>query len=318
MKTLGKKPAFRFLSPIILTVAALVFFAPCRVRAAATPSITTQPRGQSVVAGSNAAFTVVATGQTPLFYQWSFNGTNLSNSIRISGATDTTLIVSNIVAGDAGNYQVVVSNDHGSVTSSNATLTVLLPPRISTQLLPRTVRFGQSTLLAVALTGNTPITYSWYQNRVALSDNARRSGSGTSALSIANVQSSDAGDYMLVASNAFGVTTSAVARLTVVYPGTVATWGSNVSGQTNVPPQLVNPVAIAAGGYHSLAIQYNGSVVAWGDDTWGQTNVPASLTNALAVAAGHAHAAVFPQGESGGSAGDVPGGQFADAPSLPS
>lgn len=99
--------------------------------AASVPSITTQPQSQSVLAGANAVFTVAATGQGTLTYQWSLNGTSLTNSAHLSGATDTALTISNVVAGDAGNYQVVVSNSHGSVTSSNATLMVLVPPVIS-------------------------------------------------------------------------------------------------------------------------------------------------------------------------------------------
>src|SRR5258708_1234909 len=43
--------------------------------AAVAPSITTQPASQTVTAGQTAAFTVAATGTTPLSYQWNKNGT---------------------------------------------------------------------------------------------------------------------------------------------------------------------------------------------------------------------------------------------------
>ena len=61
-------------------------------------------------------------------------------------------------------------------------------------------------------------------------------------------------------------------------------WGLNADGQTSVPPDLTNAVAIAGGGAHSLAIRTDGTVVAWGLDGDGQTNVPSGLTNALAIA----------------------------------
>src|SRR5260221_2473469 len=93
--------------------------------AQSAPSITQQPQSQSLLARTNATFTVTATGQTPLRYQWSFNATNLTNSAHISGATNATLVVSNIVAADAGRYRVVVPNSHGSATSSVPPLPLL-------------------------------------------------------------------------------------------------------------------------------------------------------------------------------------------------
>ena len=65
-------------------------------------------------------FSVTATGSPPLSYQWNFNGTN------IVGATNTTLMLTNVQASQAGNYQVLVTNLFGSLLSSNAVLTVTL------------------------------------------------------------------------------------------------------------------------------------------------------------------------------------------------
>jgi alpha-tubulin suppressor-like RCC1 family protein len=110
---------------ILLLIATLV---PRETFAAASPSITTQPRSQSVMASSNATFTVVAGGQAPLSYQWSFNGIKLSNSAHIAGATTATLVISSAISADGGNYTVTITNSHGSVTSGNAVLTVLNPP----------------------------------------------------------------------------------------------------------------------------------------------------------------------------------------------
>ncbi|HWY75717.1 MAG TPA: immunoglobulin domain-containing protein [Verrucomicrobiae bacterium] len=87
------------------------------------PSISQQPQSQTVYIHQPAIFTVVAAGTPPLFYSWSFNATN------IAGATNSTLIVSNVSAASAGNYQVTISNIFPPVTSSvPASLTVLTPP----------------------------------------------------------------------------------------------------------------------------------------------------------------------------------------------
>ncbi|MFM1767653.1 MAG: hypothetical protein RJA22_182 [Verrucomicrobiota bacterium] len=98
---------------------------------AATPvSITSQPVAQNAALGGTARFTVTAAGTAPLSYQWRFNGTNLSDSIRIAGATTATLTLSDVQTNQAGNYSVVVGNLRGSVTSANAALRVNSPPRL--------------------------------------------------------------------------------------------------------------------------------------------------------------------------------------------
>lgn len=89
------------------------------------PGITTQPQGQSVSQGSIANFTVVATGNPPLSYQWRKNGFDLSNGGNISGATTSALAISNVQPSDAGNYSVLVSNTNGSIISANAPLVLI-------------------------------------------------------------------------------------------------------------------------------------------------------------------------------------------------
>jgi uncharacterized protein YjbI with pentapeptide repeats len=84
------------------------------------PVITTQPTNQTVGVGGTASFNVTASGTPPLSYQWRFGGTNLS------GATNTTLNLTNVQVSQAGNYTVLVTNLYGSILSSNAVLTVTL------------------------------------------------------------------------------------------------------------------------------------------------------------------------------------------------
>jgi uncharacterized repeat protein (TIGR01451 family) len=72
-------------------------------------------------------------------------------------------------------------------------------------------------------------------------------------------------------------------------PGTVISWGWNGQGQTDVPADLTDVTALAAGGAHSLALESDGTVVAWGDNDFGQTDVPAGLIDVTAVSAGGTH-----------------------------
>ncbi|MGA2178200.1 MAG: immunoglobulin domain-containing protein [Verrucomicrobiota bacterium] len=82
------------------------------------PVITTQPQSQTVAQGSNVTFNVTAAGCSPLSYQWEFNGTNIST------ATNASLTLTSVNTNNAGNYMVVITNLNGSVTSSNAILSV--------------------------------------------------------------------------------------------------------------------------------------------------------------------------------------------------
>ena len=73
------------------------------------------------------------------------------------------LTLKNILAKSAGNYQVIVTGTNGSVTSSNASLTILFPPSVTTQPtnFVRVVN-GSSASLNVSVTGDGPFGYQWF------------------------------------------------------------------------------------------------------------------------------------------------------------
>jgi FG-GAP-like repeat/Regulator of chromosome condensation (RCC1) repeat/Immunoglobulin domain/Immunoglobulin I-set domain len=206
-----------------VTLAVLVILLPASVLAFPGPGITTQPQSQMDLAGSNAVFTVVANGQATLTYQWSLNQTNLANSTHISGTTSSTLTINNITAGDDGNYQVRVSNNHGSVLSSNATLTVLFPPSITAQPTNESVVLSNNVAFVTSDAGTLPLSPQWYFNGAPLTDGGRISGSATTNLEISDAQPGDAGSYQLVVTNNYGSATSAVVTLTVFLPPGIST-----------------------------------------------------------------------------------------------
>jgi hypothetical protein len=90
----------------------------------APPLITQQPTNVTVAQGGGAIFSVTASGAGPLAYQWRFNGG------AIGVATAGSYTINNSQTAQAGNYQVVVSNAFGMVTSAVAVLTVnvMTPP----------------------------------------------------------------------------------------------------------------------------------------------------------------------------------------------
>ena len=72
--------------------------------------------------------------------------------------------------------------------------------------------------------------------------------------------------------------------LPVCHAGNVVAWGRNPFGETNVPPNATNVVAVAAGGFGSAAICADGSLVTWGLASW--SPMPAGTSNMVAVALG--------------------------------
>ena len=124
------------------------------------PVITVQPQSQTNNAGATVTFFVSALSPNPLSYQWQKDGTNLANGGNISGATTNTLTITGISDSDAGTYSVVLSNSDGSVTSSNATLTVIDPPVITVQPTNLLVLPGTNVAFGVSLTGTASISLS--------------------------------------------------------------------------------------------------------------------------------------------------------------
>jgi hypothetical protein len=87
-----------------------------RFSARSLPTIIAQPQGMTVKLADTATFTVGATNSTRL--QWT------KDNIPLPGATNPVLTVTNVQPPRIGDYQVVVGNAWGAVTSSVATLNI--------------------------------------------------------------------------------------------------------------------------------------------------------------------------------------------------
>src|SRR5207244_3230914 len=99
-----------------------------------------------------------ANGTPPLTYQWRKGGTP------IGGATNANLILTNISGASAGTYDVVVTNTSGSITSSSATLTIVVAPIVTLQPASQSAAAGANVTLQVSATGAGPLTYQWRKN----------------------------------------------------------------------------------------------------------------------------------------------------------
>jgi uncharacterized repeat protein (TIGR02543 family) len=190
------------------------------------PLITTQPQDTTLTNGGTNTFSVVVSGTPPLAFQWqTTDGTGLTNGptgtgSTISGSQTGSLTIGNVSTNDIGSYQVVVSNDYGSVTSAPATLAIALPPGITIQPGDTTVTNGDTASFSVAAAGTAPLAYQWQFNEVNLTNgttgwNSVIDGATTTNLLITSVTNNDSGYYRVIVSNDLGSTNSIRAFLTV-------------------------------------------------------------------------------------------------------
>lgn len=167
------------------------------------PVITTEPQSSTNVVGTDASFTVLATGTGPLAYQWRLS------TAAVAGMTNDTLIVTNVQVANAGGYTVVVTNIDGAVTSLVAVLTVLVPPSITKQPTNQSVSLGANATFSALAAGTSPLHYQWRFGETNLP------GKISTSLIVTNVQLTNAGDYTVVVTNLGGAVTSHVAHLEV-------------------------------------------------------------------------------------------------------
>jgi hypothetical protein len=175
----------------------------------ASPVITSHPQTRTIIAYQDVTFTVAATGQAPLFYQWLFNGDP------ILSATDAVLTLTNVQPNQAGRYHAVVYNAAGSATSAGAQLFVRIPAFIQQQPQSVTNIPGRNIFFTVAAIGTGPLRYRWHFNGVPITNLPTATNA---TLSVTNIQPSSDGLYTVVITDNVGPVTSVPARLRVVIP----------------------------------------------------------------------------------------------------
>jgi hypothetical protein len=171
--------------------------------AAVAPTWLTQPQSLTNLVGTTALFSASAAGTAPLTYQWR------KNSTPITGSNAMTLTLSSVQLADASNYDVVVSNAGGSITSAVAVLTVWQVPGISSQPQSTNVNVGANVTLSVTAAGVPMVGYQWRKNGTSIPT------ANGSTYPLNNIQTGNAGNYDVVVANAAGSITSSVAVVTV-------------------------------------------------------------------------------------------------------
>ena len=144
-----------------------------------SPRIYTQPLSKVACtgSGSSVSFSVSSTGSN-LIYQWKKNGIDLVNGGNISGATSSTLTVSNITASDVAYYNVEVSNAAGTVLSNYAYLNTI----IAVQPADNTACVNSPGPYVEVIANGLNLSYQWYSNTTASNTGGTLIPGATSAI----------------------------------------------------------------------------------------------------------------------------------------
>lgn len=220
--------------------------------------IVTQPTSQSACLGGSATFTVVADGTNPT-YQWRFNGSN------IPGATSASYTDNNVQPGDAGNYDVVVSNSCGTETSVTVTLTIVSAPGISQHPSSQSVCEGAGVSFSVTATGSG-LSYQWQK------DGNNIGGATGSSYTIVSTTAGDAGSYRCVVTNACGSVNSNPATLTINTAPTISQHPQDQQVCEGSPVSF----SVTAGGSPAPTYQWRRNTVNIGGATSATYQIPAA------------------------------------------
>jgi len=206
------------------------------------PAFITPPPSLTVTQGGTATFESIFSGDPPLTFQWVYNGTNL-----LAGATNSTLVLTNVQTPNAGDYVLRIGSDVGAATSAVATLSVLLPPGITQNPTNLTVIAGSPASFSVAVSGNPPFTYQWLYNGSTVIPDATNA-----TLTLPAAQPGNAGFYSVRVSNTAGTLTSASATLSVLTPPVITQNPASLTVFQGQPATF----AVAVTGSPTLAYQW--------------------------------------------------------------
>lgn len=178
------------------------------------PLIVRQPSALKVCSGDAALFEVSASCTGDVSYQWYREGTPLADGGRLFGTQTAVLSIKPVETADAGSYDVLISDECGTVRSDAVTLSIPPDVMISTHPADAVATEGLSTEFVVSALGSG-LGYRWLKNGSVLTDDDRISGAQSAVLVIQPLTLSDSGEYKAIVVGDCGEATSEPAVLAV-------------------------------------------------------------------------------------------------------
>ena len=167
-------------------------------------------RALSLEPGVPLILTATANGTTSFSYRWDRD--TGSGFVPIPGATNATLVFTNILISDAGSYRVYVAASDGiGITNMVARLVVGEALHVTTQPASAIANTYSSTTFRFGVSDGLSITYQWFRNDLMLTETSNHlNGTTSSLLTLDNISGADAGEYRCVATVATNQTRAGV------------------------------------------------------------------------------------------------------------
>ncbi len=191
------------------------------------PTITTQPVGQAVTAGSTPTFSAVASGTPALSYQWYSipAGTVGGNPVAGANASSYTLPdTATTPANDQDAYYVMVSNAYGQAVSQSATLAVGSGILLQITGQPATVYVndGAAATFSVTASSSLPLSYQWYRADSGSSTFTAIAGATSATYTLNTTSASDTGAVFYAVVSNGGATAAVTSNSAALFVGTLA------------------------------------------------------------------------------------------------
>ncbi|HUA66450.1 MAG TPA: hypothetical protein VME24_11420 [Alphaproteobacteria bacterium] len=225
-------------------------------------------------AGRTLSLPVTVYGAGPFTFQWEKNGTNVSNTARISGSQTSTLTITNPLATDSAIYQLFVTNTLGSGQSTASAVTVQAVPKLNTNGLGWTLQgttvptMNSNNVTLTSGLGNTArsVFYSapLYVGAFTASFQYRDVG-GSGANGITFCLENDMRGASALGSNGSGLGYSGISQSAAFELNINSSSTPGISFQTNgiVPAAYApaTPVNVASGNPIQVSLLYMGNVL---------------------------------------------------------
>ena len=219
----------------------------------------------TVTGGRNLSITSLAVNATTITITYTCNGTNLSDTMTISG-----IQIRAITAASTGNINrtggsgTINGLTNGTNVTNTITSVVGAYPTISTQPISNTACTNGIVTFSVTAAGAT--TYQWQKNGINITNGGIYSGATTNTLTITNPTVAENGaSYTVILNNATCPTTSSAATITVI---------ATPAAPTSITPSTA--ITICNGSSTTLNATSAGNTINWYTTASGGTSIGSS------------------------------------------